>query len=281
MEQKFQKDEVAIAIMHLNEFMSSLPSCFRHVEGGKIYHDPDDANLFLDERSLFINSKKKIVKLKSREEFYVFKQRLLTVPTYLSVTLSEEDVDIDKLTGMWHHFMVCINPKHPAIRSELIDNLRECEELLEQDKFFSFHFRLGPSLQRWYEIVNEIPFYSSRSFNSTLCLTNFMEEKAMCYSPVLWTTLFPIMLLICGPYIIYRVIVCKQMSVTVRASITLVIANQDHNQENTRDHLCIVKRAVNPLVSSSTQQPSLYELATSEVRDVYRPKHAALYFRPF
>ena len=281
MDLKYKKDEVAIAIMHLNDFMNSLPSCFQHVSGGKIYHDPNEANLFLDERKLFINAKKKIIKFKGKEEFSLFKQRLLTVPTYLSVTLSEEDVDVEKLTGTWHHFMVCVNPKHPAVRSELIDNLRQCQELIEQDKFFSFHIRLGPSLSRWYEIVNDMPFYTSRSFNSSICLTNFMEEKAMCYSPVLWTTLFPIMLLICGPYIVYRVIACKQFSVRVRASITLVIANDGPGDSKDRDHLCVIKRPINPFVSTTTQQPTLYELELDATRDVYRPKRPGLYFRPF
>ena len=280
MASNMRRDEVAVAIMHLDEFMKSLPRCFKRNKGGRIYHNPDDANLFLDERNLFINSLKKISKINNIQEFAILKERLLSVPTYLSVTLSKDDIDLENNTGTWHHFMVCLNPKHPSIRNELEENLSRCEELLSKGKHFSFFCRLGPSLRRWYEIVNEVPYYGSRSFNSTICITNFVEECYMCYSPILWTTLFPVMLLICGPYIVYRAIACKEFSFRVTACITLVIGNVDQGSAR-RDHLCVVKHRPNPLVTSTTQQPSLCEIACSDCEDQNRRKYSTFLFRPF
>ena len=271
-------NEVAVAVMHLDEFMLSLPRCFTRKYDGRIYHDPDDANLFLDERELFVNSHEKIHKIESVQEFATLKHRLLTVPTYLSVTLSQDDVDLDKNTGTWHHFMVCINPNHPIIREELEENLNKCTELVESGKHFCFYFRLGPSLRRWYEVVTELPYYSSRSFNCTICVTNFMEECYMCYSPVLWTTLFPIMLLVCGPYIIYRMIACKELSFRVRACIMLVIGDRGCDSKEV-EHLCVVKHQRNPLVSTSTQVPSLYDIYCRETNAQARTKRHVI-FRP-
>ena len=277
MTSNMQIDEVAVAVMHLDEFMNSLPSCFTRDYRGRIYHDPDDANLFLDERNLFVNSNKKIHKISNQHEFAILKHRLLSVPTYLSVTLSHDDIDLDKNTGTWHHFMVCVNPKHPIIQEELERNLNRCEELLLSGKHFSFCFRLGPSLRRWYEVVNDLPYYSSRSFNSTICVTNFMEECYMCYSPLLWTTLFPIMLLVCGPYILYRMVACKEFSFKVRACIMLVLGDQRQDSKRP-EHLCVVKHRLNPLVSSSTQVPSLYDCFCNERERGQQRKHRL--FRP-
>jgi len=272
-------DEVAVAVMHLDEFMKSLPRCFSRDYKGRICHNPDDANLFLDERDLFVNSYKKIHKIDNRHEFALLKHRLLTVPTYLSVTLSNDDVDLDKNIGTWHHFMVCVNPKHPIIFEELEENLNKCEELLLNGKHFSFYFRLGPSLRRWYEVVNELPYYASRSFNSTICVTNFMEECYMCYSPLLWATLFPIMLLMCGPYIVYRMIACKEFTFKVRACIMLVIRDQRQESKRT-EHLCVMKHRPNPLVSTSTQVPSLYEIFCNERNTERQRSKQSTFFQP-
>ena len=264
-------DEVAVAIMHLDEFMFSLPSCFHRDRFGRIIHDPEEANLFLDERDNFLNAQKKILVVDNKEEFLDLKRRLLSVPTYITVTLSEFDVDLEKRIGKWHNFMVCVNPKNPAIREELEENLNECEELMEKGKHFSFCFRLGPCLRRWYEIVNELPYFSSRSFNSSICITNFMEECYMCYSPLLWTTLFPFMLVICGPFILYKMIACKELNFMVRACITLVIGNSNSTDSTPSEHMCIVKCRTNSFTNRANPS-ALYDTALTEGQEPHERK---------
>ena len=219
---------IPIAVIPLQQFMGKLPVGFHRGQDGKMHHDPNRVNLFLDkeDKKLFANAYRKVVKVDTDEGFAVMKQRLLSLPIFLNVKLKEQYTEhyvVAKRTVIhWMYVVAYINPTHPVIKAQLQKQFDECEQLIGQGKKFSFEIRVGEVLKSWYASsrTQQHLFASYYSYGSTICVTNFRQRCNLCYHPLAWC--IPVTWVLGPPYLIYRAIKCNDVISELNGVVTLM-----------------------------------------------------------
>ena len=233
---------IPIAVISLQQFMGKLPVEFYKGENEKIHHDPNRINLFLDkeDKKLFANAYRKVVKVDTDEAFAVMKQRLLSLPIFLNVLLKEQYTEdyvvVQKTVANGMHVVAYINPTHPVIKAQLQKQFDECEQLIGKGKKFSFEIRVGEVLKSWYASYSTQHMFASYDSNgSTICVTNFRQRCNFCYHSLAWC--IPVTWVLGPPYLIYRAITCNDIISELNGFVTLIgeepqiFVQQTNNQQ--------------------------------------------------
>ena len=215
----FQRNNLSIAVIEWESFLSGLPHSFQADVNGCIIHDPSVANVFMGKKkNIFVNAYRKTHKVKTVEEFELLRRRLLTLPIFLKLTLKRKG----KYSNLRkkHRFMVCLNPLNPVIKTQIEEKLNNCETLMKRGKNFSFELNVGPTIQHWYRSYEGRLFRRYQSPDSVICVTNYTKRKRSCYSYRCWMAFLPVMIFAGPAYMIHRKIACTDMRCRVDGFVT-------------------------------------------------------------
>ena len=205
-------NNIPIAVMEWETFLSQIPNCFQLQLDGKVDHDRSRANMFANahhRKNIFNNAYDKEIRVKTLEDLELLKHRLLSLPIFVQLTLERKR----KMTHLKKRirYMVCLNPLNPVIKTQLEEKLNECTELMLQGDKFSLEIDLGFVIRHWYRENEAKLFKRYRSNDSVICITNHVKQKKTCYNPKIWIAFFPVMVILGPIYIIMRKIRCKEL----------------------------------------------------------------------
>ena len=214
-------NNIPIAIMEWASFLDRLPNCFQVQLDGTVNHDRSRVNVFTNttsKKNIFCNAYDKEIRVKSYQDLEMLRQRLLTLPIFVQLTLERKR----KVTNLKKRlrYMVCLNPLNPVMRAQLEEKLDECAILMQQDCKFSLEVNLGYVIRYWYR-NNEAKFFKRyHSNDSTICITNHVKRKRSCYNPKIWMLFLPVMVFVGPIYIVYRAVCCKELRCRVEGIVT-------------------------------------------------------------
>lgn len=212
-------NNIPIAVMEKDYFLSQLPSCFNRQFDGTVIHEPASANVFTDKRkNVFLNGLFKTVKVTTWEEFNMFRQRLLTLPTFVMVTL-ERKRKLIKLKKRLR-YVVYLNPMNPVIKAQLEEKLIECEREIKEDGKFCFAINLGPLIRSWYRAQSTKLFKRYHTTNSVIYLTNHKKCTSIFSNVSSWILLWPIFIFAAPIYYICRAARCNDIQSDIDGFVT-------------------------------------------------------------
>uniref|UniRef100_H2ZQ01 Uncharacterized protein n=1 Tax=Ciona savignyi TaxID=51511 RepID=H2ZQ01_CIOSA len=177
---------IELGLTLTEKFIGCLPQYFESDEDGNLHHDIRKANVFAEGR-LFADAYKGEVVVESAAEFATIKQRLLTLPTFVEVSLKKSDSSALSNTTYTTtgKFIVYLNPSNPVIKNQLREKLDHVEMLMNQGKNFALEICLDDALKCWYEMRFRDGRNSSYEANgANICVTNFSRRFHECYHPL-------------------------------------------------------------------------------------------------
>ncbi|CAK8682537.1 unnamed protein product [Clavelina lepadiformis] len=257
-------DSVQVGITLMERFMDCIPSYFQRGRDGKLHHDPRKVNVFAHSNDMFGDSYGEVLKVDNAAELALVKQRLLTQPIFLKVSLKKE-----KKSGSTRYitkgdFIVYLNTSHPIIKEQLGLQLDRCSLLMSEGKNFALEVKVGPALKAWYKTRFAQSSGSYSAEGSNFCITNFRQRFNECYNPLVWIGCFPCMLLCGPPYCIYRAMNSNDFDCPIRAMVTYIEGvNQAERQQLAQmlvrayvDGMNAVSNVQPPVPPPYTEQPA-------------------------
>ena len=173
----------------------------------------DKVNFFVEEKDYrdFEGVYKKITHVQTAEDFAKMKQRLLSLPTVLSVTIKKLRYGFVRFVP----YMIYINSSHPDIKRQLEAELAKCEELVTSGGNFSFEINVGGLIRYYFAKKDRYTEYFASG--GTICITNFSRRYRICYQPWMWV--FPITWILFPPYMCYRAKVCRDIRYYLKGKV--------------------------------------------------------------